>query len=109
MLNRTLSALALASVLVVASHASAQNPPKPKRKNETGAQETKAPKSDSAKKAEKARTTHFFDSEAPLTMSLAFNYKKLKGDKDATTSPWRAATLTLTDAGQTDTIPVRVR
>ena len=91
MLNRSLSAIALASLIAITSHAAAQNPPKPKRKNETGAAAAadKAPKSDSVRKAEKARTTHFFDSETPLTMSLTFNYKKLRGDRDATKSPWR--------------------
>ena len=111
MLNRSLSAIALASLIAITSHAAAQNPPKPKRKNETGAAAAadKAPKSDSVRKAEKARTTHFFDSETPLTMSLTFNYKKLRGDRDATKSPWRAASLTITDSSGTDTIPIRIR
>lgn len=107
------SVIAVATLLAVGSVAVAQNPPKPKRKDETGVQQAgKAPKSDSAKrvKAEKARSTHFFDTElTPVTMSLTFNYKKLKGDRDATTSPWRAATLTVNDASGADTIPIRIR
>lgn len=103
--------IVLLALFAVGSVAVAQNPPKPKRKDETGVKQAgKTEKSDSAKKAEKLRTTHFFDTElTPVTMSLTFNYKKLRGDRDATTSPWRAATLTVTDATGADTIPVRVR
>ena len=103
--------IALIGVSGAAGGALGQNPPKPKRQDLTGAQQQgKEAKPDSAKKAEKARVTHFFDAPAPVVaMSLTFNYKKLRGDRDATKSPWRAAVLTVADSNGVDTLPIRIR
>jgi hypothetical protein len=70
---------------------------------------------DSAKMAKAAKDSgtvgRFFRSEAPVTMTLTLNIKRIKGDK-GDNPPWRAATLTYA-ASAPDTgivkIPVRVK
>ena len=53
----------------------------------------KADKPPKKKDADSAMVSKFFRSETPLAATLTTNVGKLRGDKNAETSPWRPATF----------------
>jgi hypothetical protein len=77
-------------------------------------QDSVAATSDSAtgKKSRVRRPSPLFGTTAPLEVTLAFNIRRIRGDRDTTKRehPYRAATLTYRDsAGSPVTIPAEVR
>jgi hypothetical protein len=56
----------------------------------------------------KVMKTSFFDSEEPLSVTLALNIKRIRGDK-MDEAPWRAATLTYMSDGKPVEIPIKAR
>src|SRR4051812_33088836 len=73
-------------------------------------QEGKAKKESKAKVPKDQRdSSHFFDTEELLQLTLTANLRQLRKDKSAE-APWRAATLSYADAdGKTLSVPLKVR
>src|ERR1041384_6121914 len=61
------------------------------------------------KDADSMMVSKFFRSETPLTATLTTNVGKLRGDKNAETSPWRPATLSYAVDTVHGTIPVKLK
>ncbi len=67
----------------------------------------KAPK---PKSADSMMVSKFFRSETPIAATLTTNVGKIRGDKNAETSPWRPATLSYTGPDTAHgTIPVKLK
>ena len=56
----------------------------------------------------KIRTTKFFDSEEPVSVTLSLNLKRIRADK-VDGAPWRSATLTYAGEGKSVDIPIKAR
>jgi len=70
----------------------------------------KADKPPKKKDADSAMVSKFFRSETPLAATLTTNVGRLRGDKNAETSPWRPATFTYTGPDTAHgTIPVKLK
>jgi len=81
--------------------AAAQTPP---------AQAGKAAKDSKEPKAKDTVLAKFFRDETPITATLTTNINKVRGDKNAETSPWRTARLTFTGPDTAHgTIPLRIK
>ena len=98
--RRLLACVGLAlAVVVPAGRAAAQAVQEGKAKKEG---KVKAPR-------DKRDSSHFFDVEEPLQLTLTANLRQLRKDKSAE-APWRAATLSYAgDDGKTLTVPLKVR
>ena len=69
----------------------------------------KKEKKEKPKDADSMMVSKFFRSETPLTATLTTNVGKLRGDKNAETSPWRPATLSYAVDTVHGTIPVKLK
>jgi hypothetical protein len=80
------------------------------RANAQAVQEGKTKKESKVKAPKDKRdSSHFFDVEEPLELTLTTNLRQLRRDKSAE-APWRAATLSYAgDDGKTLSVPLKVR
>ena len=67
----------------------------------------RAAKADSAHKP--VKPSPFWESSAPLELTLTINVDQVKRDRDKSKAIWHTASVSFTDGGTTDTIPARVR
>src|SRR3954464_12233666 len=71
---------------------------------------TKVAKAPKAKSADSTSVSKFFRSQTPIVATLTTNVGRLRGDKNAATSPWRPATLSYTGPDTAHgTVPVRLK